>query len=264
MDFGDLHTCGNSARTGRFLDAHPYLSRENVRAASVPLGISSGISVVDVGCGTGDGTRALAMAVGPAGHLLGVDPDPLLLARAAAKGTMPQLAWLQACGNSIHAPDSSYHVCWLDRVLAHCTVPSEVIAEARRLLKPGGRVFSCEIEYSAISFATSTETLRVMRDQYVHSIRSPDVASQLSSVLSSEFESALCTQRREELLIKTRGELSRALALRLWSRAQLARGSVTANLLQSASRDLAALEHAGALRVSIPIRWTLMWTSPGS
>lgn len=264
MDFSDLQTTGITSRVGRFLDAHAYLSRENVRAARVTLGIAAGIRVVDIGCGTGDGTRALATVIGPAGHILGVDPDPLLLARAAAKGPMPQLGWLRACGSSIRAQALSYDVCWLDRVLAHSIEPKEIVAEVRRLLKPGGRLFSCEIEYSAISFATSTEPLRVLHDKYVRSIRSPDVAKQLKDLLSNEFGSASCSQRREEIMFNARGDLSRALALRLWARTQLGLGRATADLLRSASRDLAALEHARALRVLVPIRWTLMWTSPGA
>lgn len=260
MDFSNLQIVGHARRASRFLDANPILSYQNVQSARVPLAFSAGTRILDVGCGTGDGTRALALAVGPSGHVLGIDLDPVLLAAASAKGAMPQLTWMRANGCAVPVPASSYDICWLDRVLAHCIRPIEVIAETRRLLKVGGRLFSCEIEYTAIRFATSTGTVRTLHDQYLRSIRSPEVACQLRAVLAGEFRSAFCSQRRDELMFRTRRELVRALALSLWARAQLDLGSTTPKFLQSAARDLALLESAGSLQVTVPIRWTLMWT----
>ena len=45
-------------------------------------GVKAGERIVDVGCGCGATTIALAQRVGPAGHVLGVDISGPMLARA--------------------------------------------------------------------------------------------------------------------------------------------------------------------------------------
>src|SRR5215471_9919935 len=46
--------------------------------------LASGMSVLDVGCGTGAITKGIAEAVGPTGRVVGIDRDPGLIARARA------------------------------------------------------------------------------------------------------------------------------------------------------------------------------------
>jgi ubiquinone/menaquinone biosynthesis C-methylase UbiE len=51
-----------------------------------------GLSVLDVGCGTGAITAGIAKAVGPHGRVVGIDLDEVLLERARAEhGTVPNL-----------------------------------------------------------------------------------------------------------------------------------------------------------------------------
>lgn len=46
--------------------------------------LARGMSVLDVGCGTGAITKGIAEAVGPNGTVVGVDRDQGLIARARA------------------------------------------------------------------------------------------------------------------------------------------------------------------------------------
>jgi SAM-dependent methyltransferase len=56
-----------------------------------------GERVIDVGCGCGDTSLALGEAVGPGGHVLGVDVSAPLLARARQRATaLPHVQFLEA------------------------------------------------------------------------------------------------------------------------------------------------------------------------
>lgn len=62
-----------------------------------PLALGPGRCVVDLGCGTGELTDRIARTVGPAGLVVGVEPDPSLYAAAAAR-TRPGLGFVRARG----------------------------------------------------------------------------------------------------------------------------------------------------------------------
>ncbi|WP_119681979.1 class I SAM-dependent methyltransferase [Indioceanicola profundi] len=49
------------------------------------LNIKPGDTVVDLGCGTGANFEALTRAVGPSGHIIGIDLSPAMLGRARAR-----------------------------------------------------------------------------------------------------------------------------------------------------------------------------------
>ena len=56
--------------------------------------LSPGLSVLDVGCGTGAITRGIAEAVAPGGHVVGVDVNDALVAAARREhGAVPGLSF---------------------------------------------------------------------------------------------------------------------------------------------------------------------------
>jgi SAM-dependent methyltransferase len=60
--------------------------------------------VIDVGCGCGATSRDLAEAVGPCGHVLGIDVSPPLLARARQQSVLPHLEFLEADAQTERLP----------------------------------------------------------------------------------------------------------------------------------------------------------------
>jgi len=105
-----------------------------------------GERVLDVGCGGGTTTFALARQVGPTGRVLGVDVSQPLLAvarRRVAADPLPQLSFVE--GDAAHAalPDG------LDLLFSRFGVmffadPVAALAHLRASLRPGGRVlFLC-------------------------------------------------------------------------------------------------------------------------
>jgi SAM-dependent methyltransferase len=92
-----------------------------------------GRRLVDVGGGTGNYSLALRAE---GWEPLVVDRQPEMLARAAAKG----LETLEADAQRLPLDDASADAVMLVSMLHHVEDPAAALAEARRILRPGGRL----------------------------------------------------------------------------------------------------------------------------
>jgi ubiquinone/menaquinone biosynthesis C-methylase UbiE len=92
-----------------------------------------GRRLIDVGGGTGNYSRALK---DEGWDPLVVDREPAMLARAAAKG----LATLEGDAQRLPLPDETADAVMLISMLHHVEEPPKAIAEARRVLRPRGRL----------------------------------------------------------------------------------------------------------------------------
>jgi demethylmenaquinone methyltransferase/2-methoxy-6-polyprenyl-1,4-benzoquinol methylase len=112
------------------------------RHALQRAGLQSGMSVVDVGVGTGLVAREAARIVGDGKLVLGVDPSSGMIANA----TVPPGVRL-ASGNaeSIPAPDASVDFLSMGYALRHIGDLAAAFREFDRVLKPGGRLCLLEI-----------------------------------------------------------------------------------------------------------------------
>ncbi|MHB1846278.1 MAG: class I SAM-dependent methyltransferase [Deltaproteobacteria bacterium] len=103
-----------------------------------------GERVVDVGCGCGTTSLALAAAVGPRGAVLGVDVSGPMLARARETATgVPQLRFEQADAASF-AFDGTASLVFSRFGVMFFDDPRAAFENLRRALVPGGRLtFAC-------------------------------------------------------------------------------------------------------------------------
>lgn len=92
-----------------------------------------GRRLVDVGGGTGNYSRALR---GEGWEPLVIDRQPEMLAQAAAKG----LETLEGDAQRLPLADASVDAVMLVSMLHHVENPALALAEARRVLRPGGRL----------------------------------------------------------------------------------------------------------------------------
>jgi ubiquinone/menaquinone biosynthesis C-methylase UbiE len=103
-------------------------------------GIADGEEVLEIGCGTGSLTFALAEAANLAG-LTAIDHSEIYLAAAKAKNHDSRICLEQGDGCALRFPDASF-----DRALSMLVLPSVLpqpelmIAEMRRVTRPGGVV----------------------------------------------------------------------------------------------------------------------------
>ena len=121
---------------------------ENIRDALLArAGARPGENALDVGCGTGATTLALAERVGSGGAVLGIDISKPMLElasrRCAARG-LEQVRFLRADAQS-HAFEQAAHDLLVSRFgVMFFSAPVAAFANLRRALRPGGRLaFVC-------------------------------------------------------------------------------------------------------------------------
>jgi ubiquinone/menaquinone biosynthesis C-methylase UbiE len=114
-----------------------------------------GQRILDLGCGTG--TLAIWIKrLFPSVEITGIDPDPKALTRAARKAARAGAAirFDHGFGDVLPYPDASFDRVFSSMMLHH--VPRgdkpRLLAEARRVLKPGGRL-------EIVDFAGGTRSL---------------------------------------------------------------------------------------------------------
>ncbi|TDC64008.1 methyltransferase domain-containing protein [Streptomyces hainanensis] len=122
------------------------------RRALAALRLAPGHTVLDLGCGPGTAFDALARRVTPGGRVIGIDHDPRMVreARRRAAGA----AGIEALAADVHRlplPDRSMDRARTDRVLQHVADPRQALAEARRVLRPGGLLVAAEPDWETLA-----------------------------------------------------------------------------------------------------------------
>lgn len=115
------------------------------QAAIESVAPATGECVLDVGCGAGASTMALATRVGAGGQVLGVDISEPLIGRARALAPPDTPALFQvADASSAELPEGAFDILFSRFGVMFFDDPTGAFAHMRRALRPGGRVaFVC-------------------------------------------------------------------------------------------------------------------------
>jgi ubiquinone/menaquinone biosynthesis C-methylase UbiE len=126
---------------------HEYLDAMDIDAAS---------RVLDLGCGTGVAARAIAARPGFAGTVVGIDLSPQLIAAAgqlaADEGVGDRVRFAVGDTRSLDLPDGAFDAVVAHTLISHVDDPRAVLAEARRVVKPGGAVGIFDGDYASLTF----------------------------------------------------------------------------------------------------------------
>jgi arsenite methyltransferase len=104
--------------------------------------LQPGDTVLDLGSGAGFDALLAAGMVGPTGHVLGVDMTPAMLAKARANAAalgLDHVEFREGYLEQLPVDDASVDVVISNGVLNLCPDKETVLAEAFRVLRPGGR-----------------------------------------------------------------------------------------------------------------------------
>jgi demethylmenaquinone methyltransferase/2-methoxy-6-polyprenyl-1,4-benzoquinol methylase len=111
------------------------------------MGVQPGQHALDVCCGTGDWTIALAEAVGPQGKVAGLDFSQNMLKVGEQKVKQRQLDQVSLIhGNAMELPfeDNSFDYVTIGFGLRNVPDYMQVLKEMNRVLKPGGKAVCLE------------------------------------------------------------------------------------------------------------------------
>lgn len=113
-------------------------------------GLSTGLTVLDLGCGAGDVTLVMSERVGPQGQLTGLDLDErkIQLATAAAAQREIQNVQFKAFNAYDLVDESSYDLVYSRFLLSHLNKPETVLQNIRHALKAGGRLLIEDTDFS--------------------------------------------------------------------------------------------------------------------
>jgi SAM-dependent methyltransferase len=103
------------------------------------LGLTDGLRVLDVGCGTGRLAHWLAERVGATGVVAGIDPlqERIDIARSRGGAARFEVGQAEDLGAF---EDASFDMVCMSSVLHWVDDKAKALAEARRVLRPGGRL----------------------------------------------------------------------------------------------------------------------------
>jgi SAM-dependent methyltransferase len=110
-------------------------------------------TVLEIGCGTGAVTRALAQRDGVT-SAIGVDPSPVFVTRARELGTtIHNLTFEEGDGRSLRFADDAFDTVVLHTTLCHVPQPEHVLSEAARVLHRGGTLAVFDGDYATTTVA---------------------------------------------------------------------------------------------------------------
>lgn len=106
------------------------------RLAAIAM-INSGHNVLDVGCGTGVMTRALARRVGSTGKATGIDLSTSML--GVARSHCPEAEFKEGDATALPYRDNQFDAALSAFMLMFVPEPFQALSEMHRVLRPGGQ-----------------------------------------------------------------------------------------------------------------------------
>lgn len=128
--------------------------------------LSTGLSVLDLGCGPGSITAGLAMAVAP-GPVTGIDQGAEQLDQArdrCARLGLDNVRFEHGSCYRIPLPGQSVDRVFSHALLEHLTDPHRALTEMRRVLRPGGIAGVCSPDWGGFILSPPSAEL----DQALH------------------------------------------------------------------------------------------------
>jgi ubiquinone/menaquinone biosynthesis C-methylase UbiE len=114
------------------------------------IGVAPGWHCLDLACGPRGITDILSARVSPGGRVVGLDFDPAFI-EAARADAPPLTEYVTGDAYATELPEQSFDLVHLRFIACTAGQPERLIAEARRLARPGGYVALEEADLSTLN-----------------------------------------------------------------------------------------------------------------
>jgi arsenite methyltransferase len=174
------------------------------RAATLQaLALQAGERVVDVGSGPGLLAAEMAAQVGPTGRVVGLDLSDSMLAlsreRRGDLATSNCLRFLKADAARLPFADSTFDVAVATQVYEYVPDVPAALAEAYRVLRPGGRVLLLDTDWDSIVWAAGDQArMQRLLDAWAGRFADPHLPRSLSWQLQA---AGFQVERRDVLVL---------------------------------------------------------------
>jgi ubiquinone/menaquinone biosynthesis C-methylase UbiE len=160
------------------VDATPGAAVLRARSYEL-LRAAQGALVVDVGCGTG---RAVAELADQGVRVMGIDINDQMI--ALARGRWPSGEFRAGDAYALPLEDGDAMAYRADKVIHALADPGRALAEARRVLAPGGRIVVCGQDWDTFVIDSSDpELTRTIVRERAAQVPSPRAARQYRNLL---------------------------------------------------------------------------------
>jgi ubiquinone/menaquinone biosynthesis C-methylase UbiE len=117
------------------------------------IGIGANARILECGCGTGAVARHLAK-IDSSYEVVGLDPSPRFIQKAKElSGSFSNLRFEEGDALSLPFENASFDVLVFHTCLCHVPGAEMALAEAHRVLRPGGRLAVFDGDYASTTFA---------------------------------------------------------------------------------------------------------------
>ena len=147
------------------------------------LQLSSGKSVLELGCGLGEDAESIGKLVGETGHVIALDASELMISEAKIRSKAKQVQYVVGNANQLDYADDTFDACHIDRLLVSQKIPKQVLKESIRTLKKGGRISVTDCDFGSIVIHPyNAEIIPILIKQLQDIIENPLMGRQLHAL----------------------------------------------------------------------------------